>query len=170
MEIRPILSTIFNWPVFSETCQELLLYNPTRKLDSQNIDINDAGVFLGALGFSDDPLDVLHDETRYIALLKHCVFGFLYTGSSSRIIEVERNCVLNITRTFCPGDTTQAVAIITDNMYHWKMAMICGSQNKEVREFLNRCYQFFDKSVLRHLWSDYKRIDLNDGTFKFKRN
>ena len=160
--LKPIATTITDWPTFIEACQEHLGYSPTRGLDAIGLSPKDPKAYLACLNLENDALKSLKDQKAY----KHIFYSFITVADSLLLIDISSYTDLSILSK-ATKKHDQFLVIVSGTLFQWQHAIIdtCTfTSSKETRSFSNRCLQWLEAGGCKDAWAEYKKFTLADGT------
>ena len=164
-QIYPITTTKVDWQVFDQTCQEFINISPLRQADTEHLNIDDPGTFIGTLDINVGVLETLRHKHD---LCRHCSFGFLIETEEIFYYKLLSYTDLNISLLHRAKDGV--IAIMTADMRTWRNETLnwcVPYTHEEIRYIFNSCISFFFQCRLKELWKDYKQCYLADKTFVF---
>jgi hypothetical protein len=169
MEIYPIAITTPNWPILTKACEKAIGYNPTRKLDSENLSVGTPESFLMAL----DSFKHVESDVRKIKnfTLNHVNIAFLMILENNLYYEVLENLNHNLTiiRSDNFLDKNQVAIIISGSLLEWKNICVEANYSFPLREFSYRIYELLRNGGYSNIFNDYRITEKSDGSKRFEK-
>jgi hypothetical protein len=169
MEIYPIATSAVNWGVFTKACEKFMSYNPTRKLDSENLVVGSPESFLMAL----DAFKNIESDVRNLKNFScnHVNISFLMLLENNLYYEVLENLNQNlaIIRSENFWDKNQVALILTGSLLEWKNICIEANYSFALREFSYKIYELLRNGGYSNIFNDYRITEKSDGSKLFEK-
>lgn len=160
-----------DWPTLAKASDVVLGYNPVKPADKSDRQLSDHARLLAVLSaFSDrDSTDPLKSIREAGSLLNHLKFSFLIAADRETIFRISTTTRLDCT----PNDSVDGglAAIVSGTLSEWREATIelCHSNSPmPIRVLMDTVVLQFEKLGLGEVWSDYRKVQLKDKTFRLE--
>ena len=155
--------------VFTKACEKSIGYNPTRKLDSENLVVGSPESFLMAL----DSFKNVESDVRNLKNFSsnHVSISFLMILENNLYYEVLENLNQNlaIIRSDNFWDKNQVAIILTGSLLEWKNICIEANYSLSLREFSYKIYELLRNGGYSNIFNDYRIIEKADGSKLFEK-
>lgn len=157
-KVLPLSYTVANWQGYTELCQEILGYSPTRGLDRAGLDVSSPASFLATLDLENDPLSNLASGINTNKSSSHVSCGFIFAGSQNLAVEILSHTHLDL---IIKGADYEKLIIASGTMCAWHHAVTrCCKEDssKDCKRVFGEILQYFRATGFGPLWSSQKGL------------